>query len=442
MILGPTRTPAKGLAVTSNEPQGKTTVRQEMIWLPDHPRSRLLLIIGVSIVVAVAAIGALADVASLAVPVLLPAAIALLLTGLLMPIQVLLNVRLGLHRYVGALLTVLTALAVVAATVYFAGAELVAGVSEVLAAASLELEQIERWITESPIPLNADQVSELIDQARAWLADNQARLAQEAVGAGYGLASGLFSLFLVVFSTFFLLAQGDRIAAWLIMLAPRSWRERAFEAGRRGWVTLATYTKMQVVIAAVDAVGIGIGALILGLPFVIPLVALTFLLCFVPVLGALISGTLFVLVALAFQGPLTAAIMLAVVIGVQQLESDVLSPMLMGKAVKVHPIAILLGVSAGTYLIGIPGALFAVPFIAVVNVMANYLAGRDPFPVLDEGGSALTDSVGKLAGDVSDPEIPKKLGQATPRWWSSERAEAHRHPKPADETADDEAHTA
>lgn len=408
--------------------------RRAITVLPDHPRIRLVLVFGLTILVTLATIEAVARASSVASPVLVPAGIAVLLAGLLMPVQVLLNVRLKLHRYLAAIITLLSALAAVGAIVYFAGAQLADGIGEVVSTASLELKQIERWIADSGLPVDSDQVGDLIDQAVAWVNDNQASLAEGALGTGYGLVSGLFSAFLCLFSTFFFLAQGDRIASWLILLMPARWREPAFEAGRRGWVTLGTYTKMQVVIAAVDALGIGLGAFLLGVPFVIPVIALTFLLCFVPFLGAILSGSLVVLIALAFEGLGTALIMLLIVVAVQQLESDVLSPMLMGKAVKVHPIAVLLGVSAGTYLIGLVGALFAVPFMATINVMMSYLSGRDPFPVLDEGGSALTDSARTLVGDVDDPGTPARLGQATPQWLAESRAEGLRHPKPDDDS--------
>ena len=220
------------------------------------------------------------------------------------------------------------------------------------------------------------------------------------------------------------LAQGDKIASWVVMLFPRGWRRPAYEAGRRGWVTLGTYTKMQMVISGADAVGIGLGAWALGVPFVLPLTAITFILCFIPVVGAFVSGALVVLVALAFKGVTTALIMLVIVIAVQQLESDVLSPILMGKAVNIHPVAVLLGIAAGSYLVGFLGALFAVPFMATVNTMAKYLAGRDPFPALDAGGSALTDSPRRLSDGMDDPATPKRLGDATPMWLTEARRTA------------------
>ncbi|MEI2776171.1 MAG: AI-2E family transporter [Tetrasphaera sp.] len=252
---------------------------------------------------------------------------------------------------------------------------------------------------------------------------NSSDLARGVAGAGSRATSVMLGTFVALISTFFFLAEGDRIAAWIVELLPRSWRGRAYEAGRRGWVTLGTYAKMQAVVSGFDAIGIGIGAVLLGVPFVLPLIAITFVLCFIPVLGAVVSGALFVLVALAFKGWTTALIMLAVVVAVQQFESSVLGPILMGKAVSLHPLAVLLVVIGGTYLFGFVGALFAVPVAATLNTTAAYLAGRDPFPGLDGGGSALLSSPRQLADGIPKITTPRRLGEATPAWLRASRAQ-------------------
>lgn len=391
-------------------------------FLVEHPRVRALLLTAVVILAVAFAGRALAQMASLFRPVLVPTMLALLFTGLLMPLQVLLNHKLRLNRHAAAALTLTSAIGAVGAVLYFSGAQLAQGVRDIASTAVFELSDIKKRIADSPIPVGRDQVRSAIDGIQNWFQENQGELAQGALGASYGAASFLFGAFLCLVATFLFLAQGDRIASWIVLLFPKTWRAKTYEAGRRGWVTLGTYTKMQIVISGADALGIGLGAWVLGLPFVIPLTAVTFLLCFIPVVGAFASGALVVLVALAFKGPTTAIIMLIVVIAVQQLESDVLSPILMGKAVNVHPLGVLLGISAGSYLVGFLGALFAVPIIATLNTMAKYAAGRDPFPGLDSGGSALTDSPATLAGDWEPPKTPKRLGEATPDWLATAHA--------------------
>lgn len=384
--------------------------------LAGHPRVRATLL-AAAVFLAVVLVGkAAAEMAGLFRPVLVPALLALLFTGLLMPLQILFNHKLGLNRHVGAALTLVVAIGGVGGLLYVSGAQLAQGVKEIVSTAEFQLSDIEKRIADSPLPVGRDQVRSAIDGIQGWLQDNQGDLAQGAIGGAYSAASFVFGAFLCIVATFLFLAQGDRIASWLILLFPQDWRSKVYEAGRRGWVTLGTYTKMQIVISGADAVGIGLGAWALGLPFVLPLTAITFILCFIPVVGAFASGALVVLVALAFKGPTTAIIMLVIVIAVQQLESDVLSPILMGKAVNVHPLVVLLGIAAGSYLIGFLGALFAVPVIATLNTMAKYLSGRDPFPRLADGGSALTDSPGKLVGEWDPPKTPKRLGDATPEW--------------------------
>lgn len=145
---------------------------------------------------------------------------------------------------------------------------------------------------------------------------------------------------------------------------------------------MTSYVRVQIVVAAIDAIGIGIGAAILRLPFLIPLALLVFLASFIPIVGAIASGSVAVLIALVTHGLTTSIIMLAVVLLVQQVEAHALQPFLMGHAVNLHPLAVLLAVVIGSSLLGIVGALFAVPFLAVANSMIRYFHGYDPFPAL------------------------------------------------------------
>ncbi len=154
------------------------------------------------------------------------------------------------------------------------------------------------------------------------------------------------------------------------------------QAGRRGLVTLGAYTRTQILVAAVDAVGIGLGAAILQVPLALPLAVLVFLGSFIPIVGAVVTGSIAILVALVSNGPATALWMVVVVIAVQQLEGHVLQPFLMGHAVSLHPVAVLLSVAAGSFVAGIVGALFAVPIAATLNTVMLYLHGHDKFPQL------------------------------------------------------------
>jgi predicted PurR-regulated permease PerM len=160
----------------------------------------------------------------------------------------------------------------------------------------------------------------------------------------------------------------------LTKLFPRRARTAVDGAGKAGWLTLTTFVRVQVFVAAVNAVGIGLFAFFLGLPLAIPIAIVVFLASLIPVVGAIATGVIAVAIALVYVGPIQAVIMLGGVLGVHLLEAHILQPLVMGTAVKVHPLAVVLGVAAGSYVAGIPGALFAVPILATINVMFTYVA--------------------------------------------------------------------
>jgi len=159
-------------------------------------------------------------------------------------------------------------------------------------------------------------------------------------------------------------------------LFPRVARPAVDGAGRAGWRTVKSYARTQLLVATIDAVGIGLGAFLLGVPLSIPIAVLVFLGAFIPFVGAVATGALAVFIALVYNGPLIALFMLIVVLAVQQIESHILQPILMGSAVKVHPLAVVLVVAGGAMVGGIAGALFAVPLAAFVNVVAVYLSTK------------------------------------------------------------------
>ena len=195
----------------------------------------------------------------------------------------------------------------------------------------------------------------------------------------FGSTAGHFAagLVLALFILIFFLLEGGRIWAFLVRLLPRKSARgppTAPAAGAgRPWSAMCA---IQMFVAFVDAVGIGVGAAIIGVPLALPLGVLVFIGSFIPVVGALVTGAIAVLLALVANGPVNALIMLAIVLVVQQLESHILQPLVMGKAVALHPVAVILSVAAGSYLAGIPGALFSVPLLAVANSAVRYIAGQ------------------------------------------------------------------
>ena len=163
---------------------------------------------------------------------------------------------------------------------------------------------------------------------------------------------------------------------WFVGLLPKQSRAAVDGSGKVSWTALSHFVKSQVLVAAVDAVGIGLGAFILGVPLAIPIAVIVFFASFVPVVGAIFAGIIAVVLALIFNGWFIALIMLGVVILVQQVEGHLLQPFLVGKAVSIHPLAIVLSVAIGTILGGIAGALFAVPIVAVLTKSITYISNR------------------------------------------------------------------
>ncbi|HEU0103568.1 MAG TPA: AI-2E family transporter [Mycobacteriales bacterium] len=313
---------------------------------------------------------------------LVPVLVSLLLAALLQPLVELLC-RAGVPRAGSALLSMLLLLLLLTGLFALVGQQAVAGFSDLRDQAVAGIEDVQRRLAESPLNLSSTAVSDLVDKAEDAAQDNQGALLDSALGVASTATRIAEGLFIIFFSTFFFLSSGRGIWAWLLGLMPRAAREPLDEAGRSGWVTLSHYVRATLIVAVVDGLGVGIGAALLGVPLALPLGVVVFLGAFIPVVGALLSGVLAVLVALVAHGPFVALGMLAVVLGVQQVEAHALQPFLLGRAVSVHPLAVILAIAAGAGVAGIPGALFAVPLAAVANTMISSIArygspGPDP----------------------------------------------------------------
>ena len=238
---------------------------------------------------------------------------------------------------------------------------------------------LKQVLLDSPLHLTDKDITGYLDQAWAAIQKDSSGVLSGALSVGTTAGHVLAGLLIVLFTTLFILIDGRGIWSWIVRLFPKRARLAVDGAGQAGWLTLSTFVRVQIFVAFIDAVGIGLGAFILGLifggfPLVIPIAIIVFLASFIPVVGAVVSGVLAVFVALVYLGPLPAVLMLAVVILVQQLEGHVLQPFIMGTAVKVHPLAVVLAVATGGFIAGIPGAFFAVPLVATLNVMIGYIA--------------------------------------------------------------------
>ncbi|WP_406051631.1 AI-2E family transporter [Kribbella sp. NBC_00889] len=309
--------------------------------------------------------------------VVVPVTVGVLLTALLVPVTDGLQ-RLRIPRGPAAGITVLATIILVAGLLTLVGTQ-IAGQFESLSTQVGEGVQKLRDLGRINFGLSDKDITAAFKRLQDEITSGGA-LGQRAAEVGTTATHVVAGLFIALFCLFFFLYQGDRIWAWLIRLFPRQAREKADSSGRKAWVSLTAFVRATIIVAAVDAIGISLGAAILGLPLVSAIGILVFVGAFIPVVGALISGGVAVLVALVAKGPIVAIIMLAVVIGVQQLEAHVLQPFLLGRAVSVHPLAIILSIATGVIIAGIVGALIAVPTAAVLNAIVNHLAGNDVDP--------------------------------------------------------------
>nr|WP_083648758.1 AI-2E family transporter [Cellulosimicrobium sp. CUA-896] len=314
--------------------------------------------------------------------IVVPVAVALLLTVLLTPVQRVLQRRLRMSRGWASGLSLLGLVVVVAALVTVAGRSIVGGFQDLRDQAVQGFEQFTDWLADGPLSVDSVTLNSYLDQAQSALTENQDSIVSGALGAATTIGHVLAGALIALFCTFFFLLDGKRIWSWVVGVLPLRARDRVHQAGRRGVVTLSAYARTQILVAAVDAVGIGVGAAFFVPSLALPLGILVFVGSFIPIVGAIVTGSIAVLVVLVAQGWAQALIMLAIVLLVQQIEGHVLQPFLMGHAVSLHPVAVILVVAAGSFAAGIVGALFAVPIAAVLNTVVLYLHGHDKFPEL------------------------------------------------------------
>lgn len=320
------------------------------------------LVIGVGIV-------ALLKLASILSEVVFPVIIALLLAALLDPLYS--RLRVVLPKGVAAGVTVLGTLAAIVALFSFVGNQFAAQLDDIIRQMTKGLSQTRTWV-ETTFDLREGQVTSWLAEQWATIAAGD-QLSELATQAGLTVGQVLTGFFLVMFSLFFFLYDGPGIWAWIVRLFPRAARAKVLSSGAIAWNQLKAFTRATILVAGVDAIGIGLGAFVLGVPFASGIALVVFLGAFVPIVGALLSGFIAVLLAFVTQGPLTALLMLLVVIAVQQLESHVLQPVLLGRAVRVHPLAVILGIATGIIVGGVIGALTAVPLVAVLNAVGHNL---------------------------------------------------------------------
>lgn len=327
------------------------------------------------VLVIIAAVGVVGWLLSHVTSVLIPVLLAALLAGLLSPAVRWLRSK-GFPSALAAITVELGLILVVLGLLALAGQQMILGLTQLSDNVVAGFQQVVGMLEDSPLNLSTDNINQWVGDLGNTLKDNSGTIFSGALTFGSTAGNIATGTIIMLFVLLFFLKDGEGIWLFLVKLFPRRSRAAVNGAGRRGWISLAQYVRIQVFVAFVDAVGIGLGAFFLGVPLALPIGVLVFLASFIPIVGAVLTGAVAVLVALVAVSPLTALAMLAVVLIVQQVESNILQPLIMGKAVSLHPVAVFLAVASGSVLFGIAGALFSVPLMAMLNTIIRYLASR------------------------------------------------------------------
>ncbi|MEO6956852.1 MAG: AI-2E family transporter [Antricoccus sp.] len=362
-------TPGDPVAPTSatNSERVSATMRIGGAW-----SWRFLVMVAAAAVI-VYAIGYLSEVT-------IPIAVAALLSALLNPAKEFL-IRKGMPAKWAAPLVFVVGFVVVFGLITLVVQQFVAGVPSLVEQANGGLGQVRDWLKKGPFHISSSQIDSAITSGENWLSNNRSDITSGALSTAGTAGRIVTGLVLSLFTLFFFIRDGRRIWNWLLGMTPEAARPRINEAAERSWTTLTGYVKATVSVAAVDAIGIGVVLLIVGVPLAFPLAALVFLTAFIPIIGAVASGLIATLVALVAVGPGGALIVLGGVLLVNQAEAHLLQPILMGRAVKVHPLAVVLALTTGAIIAGIIGALLAVPIAAVINTAIKSLRGKFAEPV-------------------------------------------------------------
>jgi predicted PurR-regulated permease PerM len=309
--------------------------------------------------------------------IIVPVALATMLAALLMPAVDFLDRR-GAPRGGAVALMLLSGFAVVGGILSFVVSQFIEGAPALVEQVSRSIDGVRKWLIDGPLKLSREQIEHAGDAAIQALRNNQEKVTTGALSTAGTLTEIVTGALLVLFTLIFLLHGGRNIFAFVTKIFPGPVRERVRDAGRAGFHSLVGYVRATFLVALVDAIGIGTGVAIMGVPLALPLASLVFLGAFVPLVGAVVAGTLAVVVALLAKGFVYALITLGLIIAVQQLEGHVLQPLVMGRAVSIHPLAIVLAIAAGGVLAGIVGALLAVPTLAFLNSAVRILLASDP----------------------------------------------------------------
>jgi predicted PurR-regulated permease PerM len=363
-------------------------------------------ILGRIVIVAAVVVGLFYLLSALWV-IVLPLILALLLSSVLWPANRFL--RRFMPAAASAALTVIGLLVGTIGVGWSAAALSVDGVKDLSSQAVDNVRNVGEFA--ESLPFDAPDIDELLTSGLSWLQENVGEILTR-ISSGLGtIGSITVTILLTLVLTFFCLKDGDRFSAWLLRWTTGTVFVHTAEISSRSWKTLSAYVSSQAAVALVDAVFIGTGLWILGVPLALPLAVLVFFGGFLPVVGAVGSGFLATLVALLADGWVTALIVLGIVLLVQQLEGNVLQPILVGKSLKLHPAVVLTAVTAGGSLFGLIGAFLATPVIAVGMTAFQYAREQmlEPaaVPHTDTGEELIrTETGANVPSTTERPQLP------------------------------------
>ncbi|WP_443054336.1 AI-2E family transporter, partial [Streptomyces sp. IBSBF 2435] len=297
---------------------------------------------------------------------------ALLITALLQPFVARLK-RIGVPRGLATAMVFCGGFVVMGLVGWFVVWQVMDNIDNLSGSLQDGIAEGKKWLLNSPFHVTDDQINQVAKNLSDAIGSNTKALTDAGLEGVTVIVELLTGMLLTMFSTLFLLYDGPNIWKWVLRLFPEAARGGLAGAGPRAWRTLTLYVRGTVIVALIDAICIGVGIFFLGVPMAVPLAVVIFLSSFVPLVGAVASGFIAVVVALVTEGPFTALMVLAVVLAVQQIEGHILQPFILGRAVRVHPLAVVLSVAAGSLVAGIGGAVVAVPLVAVSNTVVGYL---------------------------------------------------------------------
>jgi predicted PurR-regulated permease PerM len=303
--------------------------------------------------------------------IIFPVIVALFVTALLAPAVNRLQAN-GLRRSTATAVVFVGGILLLIGVGVLLGRVFADGLGDITDNVQQAVDDTKKWLAGPPFRIDDQDFQNIGDNIKQSLERNRDRIFSGAIGTATIVGEILTGLVLTLFTTFFFLYDGERIWRWVVSLFPRRAIPHVAESGTRAWATLTGYVRGTILIALVDGVLIALLLVILRVPLAIPLGVFVFFGAFVPLVGATVTGAVAVLVALVTKGLVTALIVLAGIIGIQQLEGHVLQPFLLGRFVRVHPLAIVLGITAGAVLAGIGGAVIAVPLVAIANAVGKY----------------------------------------------------------------------